>query len=65
MEEKQAKLFEEYTYPVDPYFINRAHERWYEAQPYTLCHRCDRPFPNVDSGKTEFCSKEGELGYSY
>lgn len=40
-----------------------AHERWYARQPFTRCQRCDREFPNLDHGKTNYCSQECEIGY--
>lgn len=40
-----------------------AHERWYQKQPTTHCRRCDREFPNVNGDRTEFCSRDCEVGY--
>lgn len=40
-----------------------AHERWYADQPQTRCRRCDQEFINVDHGKTEYCSRDCELGF--
>lgn len=48
---------------IDPEKVAIAHARWYRAQPVTHCRRCDREFPNMDNGKTEYCSWECEIGW--